>query len=190
MPRIITILLLTLATGLSHVQIAASQEGESQQRPEEEAPGYVMDNERLQKIIQRVDPEYTGQPGLWQLRVANVTVRVITDEEHDRMRIIVPIRKADELTREELFRTMQANYDTALDARYAIAQNVLWGTFIHPLSTLTDEEFLSGLGQTVNIAATYGKTYSSGALSFGGGDSDDLIEKELIEELKKRGKII
>ncbi len=31
---------------------------------------------------------------------------------------------------------MQANFDTALDARYAIAKGALWSTFIHPLSDL------------------------------------------------------
>lgn len=182
------ILLIFSALTLFQSQIVAAEEVPNQ--PDEEAAGYVMDNERLQKIIRRVDPEYTGQPGLWQLHVANITLRVITDEKNDRMRIIVPIRKADELSEEDLYRVLQANYDTALDARYAIARNVLWGTFIHPLSTLTDEDFLSGLGQTINIANTFGETYSSGVLSFDGGDSGDLIEKELIEELKKRGEII
>ncbi len=186
MCRLVKILLVFLAIGVPQSQVVAAEK-ETPNQSDEEAADHRMNNDRLQKIIRRVDPEYTGQPGHWQLRVANVTVRVITDQKNDRMRIVIPIRKADELSEEELYRVLQANYDTALDARYAIAQNILWGTFIHPFSTLTDEDFLSGLGQTINIATTYGETYSSGVLSFGGGDSGNLIEKELIEELK-RGK--
>ena len=72
-------------------------------------------------------------------------------------------------------RILQANFDTALDARYAIARNVLWSTFIHPLSSLSDKEFLSGLGQAINIVINYGKSYSSGALSFGGEEVQNLL---------------
>ncbi|MEM9879185.1 MAG: hypothetical protein AAF862_07890, partial [Pseudomonadota bacterium] len=86
------------------------------------------------------------------------------------------------LTPELSKRMLQANFDTALDARYAIARGLIWGTFIHPLSSLTDEDFLSGLGQTVNIATTFGTTFQSGALSFGGGDSQEAL-KELLKEL-------
>jgi hypothetical protein len=48
---------------------------------------------------------------------------------------------------------------------------MLWSAFIHPLSDLSDHQFIDGLAQTVNLAATFGTTYSSGALVFGGGDS-------------------
>ena len=47
----------------------------------------------------------------------------------------------------------------------------MWSAYIHPLSELTEHQFIDGLAQTVNLAATYGTTYSSGALIFGGGDS-------------------
>lgn len=149
-----------------------------------------MDNERLQRLIRRVDPEFTGRPGLWQLQVAGIGVRIVTDPKNDRMRILIPIRETDDLSRDDLYRLSQANFDTTLDARYAIAQGVLWSSFVHPLSSLTDEEFLSGLGQVVNIARTYGETYSSGLLNFSGGDSENIIERELLEELKKKGELI
>ncbi len=38
---------------------------------------------------------------------------------------------------------MLANFDTAMDARYAIAQGGLWRTVLHPFAALTDDEFLS-----------------------------------------------
>ena len=84
---------------------------------------------------------------------------------------------------------MQANFDTALDARYAIANGLVWGTFIHPLDSLTTRDFASGILQTKSLADTFGTTFSSGALSYGGGDSGAIIEdqlKELLDELEKR----
>ena len=89
-------------------------------------------------------------------------------------------RTAD-LDSELLFRLLQANFDTALDARYSIARGVLWSLYLHPLGSLSDEQFLAAIGQVVNLASTFGTTYSSGALTFGGGDSNRLIE-ELLEQ--------
>ena len=52
---------------------------------------------------------------------------MIADPRADRMRAMVPIRSADALEQDELLRLMQANFDSALDARYAVAQGRLWG---------------------------------------------------------------
>ena len=84
---------------------------------------------------------------------------------------------------------MQANFDTALDARYAVAQGRVWGIFIHPLGALERAEFLSGLAQTVNLARTYGTLYSGGAQVFGGGDSNGIYN-ELFGDLLNRGQDI
>jgi hypothetical protein len=75
-----------------------------------------------------------------------------------------------------LRRCLQANFATALDARYGIAQGVLWSTFLHPLGSLDERLFLSGLGQTVTLARTYGTTFQSGELAFGGGDAPEAGE--------------
>ena len=86
------------------------------------------------------------------------------------MRIITPVTTADALTEENLRRVIQAKLDTALDARYGIAKGSLWSTFVHPLRSLDDEALSKGLGQVVNLADTFGGTYSSGILIFGSGD--------------------
>ncbi len=149
-----------------------------------------MNNHKLEEIIQRLDGNFQGKPGYWQFKIAQLTVSVITDESNNRMRIIVPITKTEELSQDHLYRLMQANFDSSLDARYAIAKDILWSSYIHPLSSLDDAEFLSGLGQTVNLASTFGTTYSSGLLSFGGGDSDAINRRKLIEELIEKGQAI
>ncbi len=151
---------------------------------------YAMNNDRLDTLIRRLDKKPDVRDGIWELKIGNHAVTVITDENSDRMRIVIPITETAELSEKKLYRIMQANFDSALDARYAIAKEILWSAFIHPLSTLTDEEFLNGLGQAVNLVDTYGSTYSSGAETFVGGDSNNLNEKELIKDLLKQGKAI
>jgi hypothetical protein len=144
---------------------------------------------RLAEIILAVDPEAAIRGNSLQLTINDVPILVVTDTVADRMRAMVPIRAADGLEPDELERLMQANFDTALDARYAVAQGRLWGVFIHPLSPLQKNQLLSGLAQTVNLAQTYGTLYSGGANVFGGGDSNQLY-RELFDELLRKGEDI
>jgi len=156
----------------------------------EAEPRSEMNNARLDEIIRRLDENTEGEAGSWRFSVADLSVMVITDENHDRMRIIIPIIEIAELQPEVVHRLMQANFDSTLDARYAFARGVLWSAYIHPLASLTDHEFLTGLGQTVNLVTNFGSSYSSGLLIYGGGDSKALQDKALIEELLDRGMAI
>ena len=140
-----------------------------------------MNNARLDAIIRRVDAGAEGEPGFWRFTVAEREVLVITDENANRMRIISGVAEFNDVNTEQLVRMMQANFDSALDARYAVARGVLWSVFLHPLATLDERDFVSGIAQVVNLAATFGSTFSSGALTFGGGDSRDLI-RELLDK--------
>ncbi len=145
-----------------------------------------MTPERLGELILRVDSEAVLEGTSWLLAVEGIEAVVIFDATADRMRIMIPIEPADELEQEQLIRLMQANFDSALDARYAIAQGMLWGTYIHPLSTLTDEEFLVAIGQTVNVVTSYGTSFSSGLFIFGSGDSAEIERQRLIDELRRQ----
>ena len=144
-----------------------------------------MTPERMAEIFTVLDPEAVIEANGMSFTVANVPVTVIMDPVADRMRILVPISSAEGLDDGALLRLMQANFDTALDARYAIANNRVWSTFIHPLSPLETEQLISGIAQTVTLAQTFGDSYSSGAVMFGGGDTRGLIQEllELGEEL-------
>jgi hypothetical protein len=148
-----------------------------------------MSYERLGKIIFALDPDARPRGPGFEMTISDVPVLVVTDQVADRMRAMVPIRSANELTSEDMMRMMQANFDAALDARYAVANGTLWAVFIHPLSPLKKDQFISGLGQTVNVASTYGTLYSGGAMQFGGGDSNSL-QRDLIDELLKKGEEI
>jgi len=149
----------------------------------------VMDNKRLDILIKRVGKEVSGSLGFWRFKIKEYPVLVITDEQANRMRIMSPVKqdKVDQLSNEEMLRMMQANFDSALDARYAFAKNTLWSAYIHPLNELSDRQFLEGLGQVVNLVTTYGTSYRSGLLMFQRGDSKGIIERELIDELLEKG---
>ena len=148
----------------------------------------AMTNQRINGLLEKIgeDVSFNGK-NMWEFSIGETPVQVITDEQADRMRIIVPIDKAANMTPDTLQRLMQANFDSALDSRYALARGVVWATYIHPLSALTDRQFISGVGQTVNLSRNFGTTFSSGALVFGGGDSGDIIARELINDLLKKG---
>ena len=118
-----------------------------------------------------------------------VSLFQLADVASDRMRVMAPIRSAEGLEEEDLRRMMQANFDTALDARYAIAQGRLWAVFIHPFRALEKNQLISGIGQTVNLALTYGNLYTGGALAYRGGDSP-AIHRQLIDDLLKKGEPI
>jgi hypothetical protein len=152
-------------------------------------PEGPMTLDRLDAIVRALDPEAQSNGRMWQLTINEVQVLIVTDETADRMRAITPIAKADEVSPEDMQRILQANFDTALDARYAIAKDILWSAYIHPLTPLEKDQLNSGLGQVVNLAQSYGTLYSGGALQYGGGDSGAL-QRALIDELLKKGEEI
>jgi hypothetical protein len=150
-----------------------------------------MSLDRINDLIEAVGNDVEQMnPSQWRFTIEDVAVLVIADETHNRLRILVGIVKADKVPPGAYRRLMQANFDTTLDARYAVAKGLLWSLYLHPLKSLTDRLFLSGLGQTVNLHRTFGKTFSSGGLAFQGGDSTGLIERRLIEKLLEQGKAI
>lgn len=155
----------------------------------QDAPEPAMDFPRMAEIAGALDPDATVQGNAIQLTIDDIPVLIITDTQADRMRAMVPIRAADGIEPDEMRRLMQANFDSALDARYAVANGRLWGVFIHPLQALERDQLISGIAQTVNIAKTYGTLYSGGAMQFGGGDSPGL-QRQLIDRLLEKGQDI
>lgn len=160
-----------------------------EEEPAEVAPEMQESLDRMSEVILALDGDAERTGNNWQLTIEEQVMLVVTDSSAGRMRIITPIAAAEGLPAEALERLMQANFDTALDARYAVGQGLVWATFIHPLDSLTTRDFASGLLQTHTLAVTFGTTFSSGALNYGGGDSGAIIEdqlKELLEELEQR----
>ena len=171
------IMVFTLLAWTSGVAFSNQKETESK-----------MSIEHMNALIEAVgDGISKPTKGQWRFRIERIPVFIVTDTRADRMRILIGIAKTTDISAALFERLMQANFDTTLDARYAVARGVVWAAFLHPFKSLSDTEFLSGLGQTVSLARTFGKTYSSGGLTYKGGDSSGIIERELIEKLLEKG---
>ena len=154
-----------------------------------------MTLDRVDELVRRISKDAVRDGNSWRFQYQDISIFVIADDNADRIRIISPISNAATLTEEQLFRLMQANYESALDARYAIAQGAVWSAFIHPLSELTEREFFSGMGQSVSLVVTYGKTFSSGALVYSGGDyyegeGNPSDEPDVFGDIMKKGEQI
>lgn len=84
------------------------------------------------------------------------------------MRIISPITSLSEVDGEQFLLAMAANFNTALDARYAVSDSVIYAAYIHPLKPLSEMELLSAIKQVATGRNTFGDEYTSGKLFFGG----------------------
>lgn len=126
-----------------------------------------MDNETLEILVHEHLSDLKGERGRWIGEYKGVPLLVLTDSAHDRLRIMAPIAPLDEdLGPEILRRSLEANFASALDGRYALFSNTLWAVFLHPLSEFRGGRLDDVLNQVANLAVSHGTTYSSGALEF------------------------
>ena len=144
----------------------------------------VMDARGLERTILGLDKDARVKGTMIEFSIRERDLAVVYDDKANRMRIISPIAPANLASDEVLTRMMQANFDSVLDTRYALANGIIWATFMHPLSSLTEADFISAIAQTYTTAETFGTSYSSGAMVFGGGDSSG-IHADLLKELEK-----
>ncbi|MEO0731590.1 MAG: hypothetical protein AAFZ52_02055 [Bacteroidota bacterium] len=132
-----------------------------------------MDNQRLDSLYHAVLDTISGEPGRWELTLGEVQMLCLTDETHDRMRIITPIKPIAEATAEEIYKCLEANFHTALDVKYALADDIIWVAYIHPLSPLQDAQVIDALAQVRSAALTYGTVYTSTHLVFPKPDGEE-----------------
>jgi hypothetical protein len=128
----------------------------------------VMTSQKMVKILVAAADESKVLSNMVLLKYRGIELTCIYDVQHNRMRIITPVASRGDITNDQLEKAMEANFHTALDARYAFNKGILYAAFIHPLSPLTKEQLESALKQTATLAATFGKEYSSGSLTFRG----------------------
>ena len=140
-----------------------------------------MNNENLEKILYVIADTIQVQNGGWEFTVKGLPMLCITDQSHNRMRIISPVREVKDVSEEQLKEAMAANFHSALDVKYAISNDILWVAFIHPLKELSKDQVISAISQVYNANLTFGTTYSSTDLVFPG-------PKDKEEEKKKKKK--
>lgn len=127
-----------------------------------------MTFDRLTAIIGKYTGAVNSENGGLTFSFNEVPMTLLADERANRMRIITPIVEADQLAPEQMLAISLANFHLALDARYALGGNMLYSTYIHPLRELTAGQVESAIRQVSTLRLTFGTTYSSGEMSFGG----------------------
>lgn len=143
----------------------AVAQAEANQRPQLKQQSMTLTD--LEAILQDSSSTVDGGNGQWQVSVEGRTLLVLADATNNRMRIFTPITSTNELTAPQIQAVLLANFHTALDARYALSQDTLVSTFVHPLDSLEENFLRSALSQVATLANNFGSTYSSGALDFG-----------------------
>ena len=127
-----------------------------------------MKQQRLEQIVKAMASDSRGEQGVVEFEYNRVLMYLISDTQHNRMRIVAPIANYSDLTREQLDAVLESNYHKALDARYAVSKDVLFSAYIHPLSEMHERQVRDAVRQVANLALTFGTDYSSGDLSFDG----------------------
>jgi hypothetical protein len=125
-----------------------------------------MDQARLEQIFSDQVEAITGPTGALQTQIDGISVYLISDPANDRMRIIAPISRVTGIDPRIFEILLRANFHSSLDARYAISEDVIFATYLHPISSLTPELIPSALAQVISLVKTFGTSFSSGAPVF------------------------
>jgi hypothetical protein len=134
----------------------------------------AMTANRMAELIQEQDPdaELPGSGGhRLQFSHKEQSIELIYDVYANRMRLIAPIKSTADLQEEEMEKMLEANFHTSLDVRYATSGGAVYAAYLHPLSSLEEEQFLGAIDQVATAASTFGTAYSAGSLTFVGSSS-------------------
>ncbi len=146
-----------------------------------------MTTQAMGKLLESYLSDLEGQPGFWRGVRNEVPVFVFSDDEHDRMRIMSPIGVVEELEPDLLHILLQANYDRALDARYAMRGNELWSVVVHPLATLATDDLPALFDQVITLVKNTGSTFASTELVFKSFPADQIVIETDDEDEEENG---
>ncbi|MCU0543649.1 MAG: YbjN domain-containing protein [Oscillatoriaceae cyanobacterium Prado104] len=86
----------------------------------------------------------------WQVETPQFRLLVLLSEDGSWLRILLPIASAAEA--EPFFdKLLEANFDTTLETRYALRQNIVWGVFQHSSATLTIADFAAAVNRLLGL---------------------------------------
>lgn len=120
----------------------------------------------LADLLERTVEDFRQSPTHWQFAHQDIPMACLIDSNFDRMRLIAPITELEGLDSSTKEAILEANFHTALDARYASSNGLLFAAFIHPLSSLDEPLARSALDQVASLVHTFGTHFSSGTIEF------------------------
>lgn len=118
---------------------------------------------------------------VWTFQAGPHPVLIQTQASANRMRIVSYIAEQPDVEPNQLIEMLEANYHSALDARYGLADGYVVAAFLHPFKELDGNQFVLGLYQVISCAETFGTYYSGGTMVFGEQNSsnNDFIDFDL-----------
>ncbi len=127
-----------------------------------------MTSAKLLEIIEQEADTVSASGNSIRFLLKETMLFCIYDENANRMRIISPIVKREEIGEEELLNAFVANFHSALDVKYALSDEIIWSVFTHPLMELSDHQVVDAIHQVYSAAVTFGSSYSSTNMVFPG----------------------
>ncbi len=167
---------LSLLIGCGYPTLTSSSATHSTAYAQANLPNMTL--ERLEAVLQAEGSNVQGSAGQWQVTIEERTLFVLADTANNRMRIFTPVVSAANLSAEQVQAVLLANFHTALDARYALSDQVLVSAFVHPFGSLEEDYLRSALSQVATLANNFGSSYSSGAIDFGPSRSPDTSSQD------------
>jgi hypothetical protein len=90
------------------------------------------------------------EPNAWQVETEKFRLLVLLSEDQTWLRILIPIAPLQQ-AEAILTQLLAANFDTTLSTRYAVHQDVVWGVFQHPFSSLTETDFTAAINTLIEL---------------------------------------
>jgi hypothetical protein len=132
-----------------------------------------MTVDELSELLAQVTEDFRQSPTHWQFIHDGIPMACLTDPGYDRMRFIAPITELSDIDDATKDAVLEANFHTALDARYGSSNGLLFAAFLHPLSSLEDALARSALDQVASLVHTFGSQFTSGSIEFASDVDDD-----------------
>lgn len=143
-----------------------------------------MTNKKMGAIFKKEAEELEGNLGNWQMVYGERILLAITDENANRMRLFTPVLEEEKLERNEMRKMLEANFHSALDAKYCLYNGYVISVFTHPLKELTEGQLIDAMRQVVTLAHTFGTTYASTGYVFGGGFEEPKVNQSPTKDKK------
>lgn len=142
-----------------------------------------MTPEKLYEIIEQESDTVKVVGNSYHFVLNEAMLICVYDENANRMRIIAPVVKLDEIGEDEILNALVANFHSALDVKYALSDEIIWSVYTHPLQQLSDAQVVDAIQQVYAAALTFGSSYSSTNLVFPG--NKKKVEKPKAKPLNK-----
>lgn len=102
------------------------------------------------------------------------------------MRIFSPVVAEKELKEGQMKEMLEANFHSALDAKYSLYEGYVISVFTHPLKELQKDQLIDAMRQVVVLTRTFGDSYSSTGLIFSPKTQEEAEEEKKKEEEQKK----